>query len=71
MQEEKVHTGLWWGDLRQRDHLKDPGVDKGIIWRWIFRKLDARAWTRLIWLRIGKGGSYEPSGPLKCAKFLD
>jgi hypothetical protein len=29
-------TGFWWGNLRKRDHWRDPGVD-GIIVRWIFR----------------------------------
>ena len=23
----KVHTGLWWGDLMERDHSKYLGVD--------------------------------------------
>jgi hypothetical protein len=23
----EVHTGLWWGNLREGDHLEDPGVD--------------------------------------------
>jgi len=26
------------GNLRERDHLVDPGVDGRIILRWIFRK---------------------------------
>jgi hypothetical protein len=21
------HTGFWWGNRRERDHLEDPGVD--------------------------------------------
>jgi hypothetical protein len=21
-----VYTGFWWGNLRERDHLEDPGV---------------------------------------------
>ena len=31
-------TGLWWGNLRERDHWGDPDADGGIILRWIFRK---------------------------------
>ena len=34
----QVYTGFWWGNLRERDHLKDPGLDGNIILRWIFRK---------------------------------
>ena len=25
----EVHTGFWWGNLRERDHLEDLGVDAG------------------------------------------
>jgi len=35
-----VYTGLWWGNLRERDHLEDADVDGRIILRWIFRKRD-------------------------------
>jgi len=33
-----VNTGFWWGSLRERGHLVDPGVDGRIILKWIFRK---------------------------------
>jgi hypothetical protein len=36
----EVHTGFWWGDPREGDHLGDPGVDGRIILRWIFKKWD-------------------------------
>jgi hypothetical protein len=34
----EVYTGFWWGNLGERDHLKDQGVDRSIILKWIFRK---------------------------------
>ena len=36
---------FWWGNLRERDHLLDPGLDGRIILRCIFTKWDVRAWT--------------------------
>jgi hypothetical protein len=64
-----VYTGFWRGNLRERDHLVDPGIDGRIILRWISRKWDVGIWTGLIWLRIGTGGGHlcnETSGSIKC-----
>jgi hypothetical protein len=35
---DEACTTFFWGNLRERDHWADPGVDVRIILRWIFRK---------------------------------
>jgi hypothetical protein len=40
MGKREVHTGFWWGDLREGEHLGDPGVDERIILKCIFKKGD-------------------------------
>jgi hypothetical protein len=37
MGEIEVYTGFWWGNLRERDHLGDPGIDGRVILRSIFK----------------------------------
>jgi len=49
----EVHTGFWWGDLGEKDHLQDLGVDGRTAVNCILKEYVRRAWIRLIWLRIG------------------
>ena len=34
----EVYTSFWWGNLRERDHLEDMGVDLRIILNRILKK---------------------------------
>jgi len=54
---DEVYRRFRWGNLRERDHLEDRGVDGSIILRWISRKWDG-IWTELIRLMIKTGGGH-------------
>jgi hypothetical protein len=44
--------------MREREQLKEPGVDGRIILRIIFTKWKVGAWTGLSWLKIGSDGGH-------------
>jgi hypothetical protein len=50
-----MRTGLWWGDLKESDHLEDLGLDGRMIIKFDVKQ-NGIAWTGLIWLRTGTSG---------------
>ena len=48
-----THAACWWRNLTEIRHLEDLGIDGRKIMKCI---LGGRAWTGLIWLRIGTSG---------------
>jgi len=53
-----VYTGLCWGNIRERDHLEDSGVDGRIILRWIFRKWNGGSMDWIDVAQVRTGGGY-------------
>jgi hypothetical protein len=47
-----VYTEFWWGDLMERDHLENLGVNGRIILKCVLKKWDG-TWTGLV------SGSFE------------
>ena len=37
-----MHEGLWWENLKERDHTEYVGVDGSIILKYILNKMDER-----------------------------
>ena len=56
--EERRIQGFGEGNLKERDHLEDPGVDGKNISRQFFRKWDVGLWTGTSWLRAETGGGH-------------
>ena len=76
----EAHTGFWWGDMREREHLEDLGVDRRKILKLILKKEDGGgAWIGLIWLSDSGYGQVEgccecgnePSGCITRAEYFD
>jgi hypothetical protein len=50
--EKRKKFGIWWGKLKERDHLEDLDVDVPIILKWSLKKSVGRMWTGLLWLAL-------------------
>jgi hypothetical protein len=46
----EVHPGLWWGDVREGDHLEDLGVEGRLILKWIFKQWGGMG--RMDWIHL-------------------
>jgi hypothetical protein len=69
----EVPTVYWWGNLKERDHLEDLGMNGRIMLKCIFKTW---TWTGLIWLGMCAihtpcECSDEPSSFIKCREFVD
>jgi hypothetical protein len=51
----EVHTGLWWGTLKERDNFLNLGVDGRILLEFVFKKWDGGL-GGCVWNRIGTAG---------------
>jgi hypothetical protein len=45
--------GFSWESSKERDHLKDQGVDGGMGSKWALGRLVGGVWSGFTWLRIG------------------
>jgi hypothetical protein len=59
-----LYTEFWWGNLRERDHLGDPGLDGSIILRWSFRgRVELMGERRVVYrVSVGKPEGKRPLG---------
>jgi hypothetical protein len=55
---EETCTGFWWESPKERDHLKDRGIDGRMGLEWISRRLTGGmgAGSGFTWLKIWTGG---------------
>jgi hypothetical protein len=49
--------GSYRGNMSERDHFQDTGLDGRVVIKWMFKKWDGGSWTALIWLRKGTGSA--------------
>jgi hypothetical protein len=48
-----MNDGVWWGNLKERDHLEDLGMLGWMIPKWILKELVVKLGNCFIWPRTG------------------
>jgi hypothetical protein len=67
-----AHTGFWFGNLREKDHVEDRGVDGTIILKWVLEKWDGGMdWIDLTEMAGFCARGNEPSVSIRCVEFLE
>ena len=61
-----MHTGFWWGNLTERDHLEDQGIDG----RWYLQEVGNDLAQDRGQLASTCKSDNEPSVSIKCGNFL-
>jgi hypothetical protein len=54
MVRREIHTGFWWGNLKERDHFEEQGVTQRIILEWILKKV---GWEDMDWINLAQDGN--------------
>jgi hypothetical protein len=49
-------TGFWWESRKEKDRLKDQGVDGRMGSKWTLVRFVRGVWSGFTWLRIGTVG---------------
>jgi hypothetical protein len=52
---KEIHTGCWWGHLKEREQLEDLGVNERVILKWILTTQDGR---NVDWKNLAQAGIY-------------
>jgi hypothetical protein len=47
----EVHTGIWWGDVKESGHFENLGLDGRIILKRVFKKWDG---GRMEWIYLAQ-----------------
>jgi len=52
MGEKRNGYQFWRGNLQERDHLQDTGIESRVLLKLFLEKWDGRVWTELMWFKI-------------------